>query len=111
MSPEPANVAQKPAQESRAGGLRLQARPSAVSMVVRLAAVRQLASVMGHGRGPIQPIDHTRTETPSLEGLLGHKEGAEHRPGRHSRHQRGATDPIVAIVNANTDRNYALHES
>ena len=50
MTPKPANVAQKPAQESRAGVLRLQARASAVSMVVRLAAVRQLASVMGHGR-------------------------------------------------------------
>jgi hypothetical protein len=67
------------------------------------------------GGRPIQPIDHTRTETPGLEGLLGREEGAEHRaehrPGRHSRHQGGATDTMVATVNENTDRNYALHES
>jgi hypothetical protein len=50
MTPTPANVEQKPAQESLAGALRLRERLDAAFMVVRLAAVRRLESATATGR-------------------------------------------------------------
>jgi hypothetical protein len=86
-------------------------KASAVSMVVRLAAVRQLASVMGHGRA----ADTAKRSYPHRDTrpgrITGPRRGRRTPPWWHSRHQRGATDPMVATVNENTDRNYALHES
>ena len=109
--PTPANGPQKPALESCAAVLQCEVRsvPSPWWCAWQRRAVWRAYG--GMGGWSIRPIDRTRTETPGLEGLLGREEGAEHRPGRHSRHQRGATDPMVATVNENTDRSYALHES
>jgi hypothetical protein len=69
MKPKPANVARKPAPESRAGVRRLRVRPGAVSMAERLAVVRQLASAMATGRAA-DTADRSRPHRDTRPGRI-----------------------------------------